>query len=95
MNTDLNEHPFSPASVAREGGHPDRSERAWLRWVDEAERLLGHDLDGSDVEGKGCGYSLDEAFVCFARGEAASVYVATVQNRARYATHRAVEGGRV
>lgn len=81
---DLSNHPFSPESVARESGAPDKSERAWLRWVRDAERLLGHDLDGKDVDAQGCGYSLDEAHEFFRRGEAASVYVATVRNRSRY-----------
>lgn len=81
---DLADHPFSPEAVARESGAPDRSERAWLKWISDAERMIGHDLDGSDVKGAGCGYSLDEAFICFKRGEVPAIYVATVKNRQRY-----------
>lgn len=82
--TDLNAHPFSPASVAREGGAPDRSERAWLRWAAKVERLLGHDIDGNDVDGKGCGYSLDEAHDYFRKGATAHSYAALVGSRDRY-----------
>lgn len=82
---DLADHPFSPESVARESGALDAGDRAWLAFVRECERQLGHDLDGNDVDGTGCGYSLDEAYVCWERGEVPSVYVSTVRNRARYA----------
>lgn len=87
---DIASHPFSPTSVARESGAPDRSERAWLRWCAEAERLLGHSLDGNDPDAfdprqtGGDGYSLDEAQERFRQGEPATAYVATVRRRARY-----------
>lgn len=82
--TNLNEHPFSPISVARESGMSDRSERAWLKWAAEAECLLGHDLDGNDVNGAGCGYSIDEAYDAWVRGKTVHAYVSTVTNRNRY-----------
>jgi len=81
---ELSEHPFSNESIRRESGEPDRSERAWFRWAREAERLLGHDLDGSDVDGKGCGYSLDEAFDKFRAGTTPHAYAALVGSRDRY-----------
>ncbi len=84
MYADLNEHPFSPESVAFESGASDNSERKWLRWIDTAERLIGHDLDGNDVEQKGCGYSLDEAYDMFRKGTTPHAYVVTVGSRERY-----------
>ncbi|GAA5666016.1 hypothetical protein Brsp07_04525 [Brucella sp. NBRC 14130] len=81
---DLSDHPFSPENIAYELGGSDKSERAWLRWCGDAERLLGHSLDGADVDGKGEGYSIDEAFERFERGESASAYVAMVKDRPRY-----------
>lgn len=58
-------------------------ERAWLRWVKEAEKLLCHDLDGDNSEaakaaGTACGYSLDEANDAFQDGLTAEEYVAEV-----------------
>lgn len=35
-----------------------QQERRWTLWVEQTERLLGHDLDGDQQED---GYSLDEA----------------------------------
>lgn len=59
---DLSEHPFSAESIRRESSaFQSRREIAWLRWIDIAERTIGHDLDGNDVAQAGCGYSLDEA----------------------------------
>ena len=84
MNADLSDHPFSPESVARESGAPDRSERAWFRFANECRRLLGHDIDGNDVKAAGCGYSLDEAYDAFEAGRTAHGYVAMVVSRERY-----------
>ena len=81
---DLSDHPFSPENIAKESGAPDTSERAWLRFAAAVERELGHDLDGSDVNGNGEGYSLDEAFAEFRKGTEAAAYVAMVRGRARY-----------
>ena len=83
--TDLENHPFSAAAIAREAGIPDDLERAWLAWVAKAERMLGHDLDGNDPDFKdGVGYSLDEAYMYWDAGKSAHVYVTTVIGRARY-----------
>ena len=79
---DLDDHPFSPRSVARESGAADPNERAWLKWVKAAESALGHSLDGDE---KGCGYSLDEAFEAFAQNVPAEGYAQEVMERPRYA----------
>jgi hypothetical protein len=84
MQTDFNDHPFSPQNVVRESGASDRSERAWLKWCADAERLFGHDIDGNDVGGKGCGYSLDEAYDHFCKGTTPHAYVAMAASRDRY-----------
>jgi len=84
MNASLADHPFSAQNIARESGAPDRTERAWLRWARETERLFGHDLDGDDVTGMGCGYSLDEAHAHFAKGATPHAYVAMATSRDRY-----------
>lgn len=84
MYADLSDHPFSPESVARESGEPDRSERAWLRWLDKAEKLLGHDLDGDDRNYAGCGYSMDESYEKFREGLSPEAYIALVKARDRY-----------
>lgn len=81
---DLADHPFSPESISRESGASDQPERAWLRFCDECERLLGHDLDGNDAEAKGCGYSIDEAYEKWRAGHTAHAYVAMVVSRDRY-----------
>lgn len=81
---DLDDHPFSPKNIALESGAPDKSERAWLRWVAQVEKLLGHNLDGNDVDGQGCGYSLDEGGSMFDGGATPEAYVADVRSRPRY-----------
>lgn len=52
-------------------------EQAWLRWIDRAEKLLGHDLDGNQDRD---GYSLDYAYDWFADGLSVEDYVASVQD---------------
>lgn len=89
MTADLNDHPFSPQSVAAESGSTDHTERAWSRFYDECERLLGHSLDGCDdftarANNVGCGYSIDEAYLSFEAADSAAQYVAMVQRRERY-----------
>jgi hypothetical protein len=88
MPADLADHPFSPENIAYESGAPDKGERAWLKFCDECERLLGHSLDGCDAPnmgyGEGEGYSLDEAFDVFEAGKTAHAYVAMVGSRERY-----------
>jgi hypothetical protein len=81
---DLADHPFSQESIARESGADTGSDRAWSRFCDDCERLLGHDLDGNDVEQNGCGYSLDEAYDVWRSGKTAHAYVAMVGARERY-----------
>lgn len=81
---ELNDHPFSPENVARESGMPDQTERAWLRFVKECERLLGHDLDGNDTAGFDCGYSIDEAYDRWRAGSSAPGYVDEIKKRDRY-----------
>lgn len=89
MAQDISEHPFSPENVSLENGEPTRSEKAWLRFCAECERLLGHDLDGCDdftarMNNVGCGYSIDEAYESFEALMTAPQYVAMVQRRERY-----------
>lgn len=84
MPADLADHPFSPQSVAAESGASDTGERAWLSWCAAAEKHLGHDLDGNDVNASGDGFSLDEAYDRFRDGATAFGYSAVVKGRARY-----------
>lgn len=84
MPADINDHPFSPQSVAAESGAPSPRERSWAGFVVECERLLGHDLDGNDAASVGCGYSLDEAYDVFLSGKSPYHYVAMVRGRDRY-----------
>ena len=89
---DLADHPFSRESIAYESGDfASKSEAAWLKFVAECERLLGHDLDGNDPDAfanpgaePGDGYSLDEAGEYFDRGATPNAYVAMVGSRERY-----------
>lgn len=85
---ELADHPFSPENIAYESGAPDKSERAWIKFVNECERLLGHSLDGGDdytaKTPTGEGYSLDEAYEVWERGKSAHAYVAMVTSRDRY-----------
>ncbi|KFL31454.1 hypothetical protein JP75_07835 [Devosia riboflavina] len=81
---DLADHPFSAENVASESGAPDRSERSWLKFADECERLFGHSLDGNDPDGKGDGYSIDEAHEHWERGTSAQGYVTMAASRERY-----------
>ena len=92
MTTDFADHPFSPENISYESGaYADKSEAAWLKFVAECERLLGHDLDGNDPDAfanpgtePGDGYSLDEAQEYFGRGATPHNYVAVVGSRERY-----------
>lgn len=52
------------------------SERKWLRWCGEVERLSGLDsLDGDEAVD---GYSLDSAYQWYVDGETPAAYVATL-----------------
>lgn len=82
---DLADHPFSRENIAREStAYIDRSEAAWLRWCNMAERILGHDLDGDDNAREGEGFSIDEAFASFSAGFTPQNYAAIVRARKRY-----------
>lgn len=87
---DLADHPFSPENIAYESGaHVAPSERAWLKFAAECERLLGHPLDGNDpwdaaLAGTGDGFSIDEAVDFFEGGSTPERYVALVKSRERY-----------
>lgn len=78
--TDLDDHPFSAANIAREGGAPDASEARWLKWAAEVERLLGHDLDGNENED---GYSIDFAYEAFSAGHIPASYAGDVAKKKR------------
>lgn len=83
--SDLSDHPFSPENIRYESGAAASSEAAWLRWCATTEKLLGHDLDGNDVNNAGDGFSIDEAYVVFSlNGWASKRYVDLVQSRPRY-----------
>lgn len=85
MSRDLSDHPFSPENIRRESGAPDKSERAWFKFVRLVEAALGHDLDGNDVDRiNGDGFSLDEAHDWFELGRTAVDYIDEVRSRPRY-----------
>lgn len=77
--TDLNDHPFAPANVARESGAPSNSERAWLSWCARVEKILGHDLDGDETQGDS--YSLDGAHDAWMAGVSPHGYAREVCER--------------
>lgn len=82
---DLADRPFSPKMVSFESGADTKRNQAWYRWCAQAERLLGHDLDGHDPDFRdGEGYSLDEAHECWSKGTTAQAYVSMVAARERY-----------
>lgn len=83
MYDDLSDHPFSPQSVAAESGEI-ASLSSWLAFCTVVERLLGHSLNGNDVKGAGCGYSIDEAHDVWRAGKSAHAYVAMITSRDRY-----------
>lgn len=74
MYADLSEHPFSPENIARESGAPDQSERAWGRWLDKAEKLIGENLACCCEWEDGC--SLDFAYEAFRKGHVPASYAA-------------------
>ena len=53
-----------------------QSERQWLAWIDEAERLAGHDLDG---DGYIDGYSIDDAYDAWRNMETPQQYVNSIK----------------
>lgn len=52
----------------------------FIRWLDNAERILGHDLDGSETED---GYSLDGAGAAYRAGVHSADYAARVRSARR------------
>ena len=64
-----------------------KSERAWLRWVDAVEVILGHDLDGNQSlkHGPDDGFCIDYALEAFERGETAAQHASTIKARPAYA----------
>lgn len=56
--------------------HQSPGDKAWENFCTEAEKLLGHSLDGDE---KIDGYSLDAAYAAFEAGLSAPEYVAEVQ----------------
>lgn len=67
------EHPFMDF-VASES-HVSAGDRAWERWVNRAERELGHSLDGNQERD---GYSVDYAYDAWKDGVSVDDYVAEV-----------------
>ena len=60
---DYNEHPFA-VFLASEA-FVSAKEKDWLRWINVAEKIAGHSLDGDqDTDG----YSLDGAYDAFEAG---------------------------
>lgn len=60
------------------------SECAWIKWANQVERLLGHSLDGENSQeaidaGTNDGYSMDEAFAAFNRGDSARLHASEVE----------------
>lgn len=59
----------------RSENYVDQSERAWLRWVKQVERLLGHSIDGNqDTDG----YSLDFAYEAWKTDQSPAAYVKAI-----------------
>jgi hypothetical protein len=76
---DLSEHPFSPESVACELGLLSPGERRWMKWVSDAEALLG--IDSLDGDQEGDGYSLDYAQDAYSDGLTPEQYADEVRRR--------------
>lgn len=68
---------MSPEFIAAESYVSPR-ERAWLRWTEAVERLLGHSLDGDQQRD---GYSLDYAYDAFDAGDTPAQYFADIVRR--------------
>jgi hypothetical protein len=48
----------------------------WEHWIDAAERLAGHHLDGDQAED---GYSYDWAHMAYKGGFSPAIYVSSIQ----------------
>ncbi|ELR10218.1 hypothetical protein GMDG_08729 [Pseudogymnoascus destructans 20631-21] len=73
MATPLEEHPHF--QLLHSESYESPTERAWLRWTKQVEKLLGHSLDGNQQRD---GYSLDYAHDAFADGVSVTDYVQEV-----------------
>lgn len=51
---------------------------AWEKWITQAEKQIGHDLDGTLSAD---GYSLDNAYEQFLEGRTIEAYIAITQER--------------
>lgn len=58
--------------------HVSIGEKRWLKWINEAEKIIGHSLDGDE---KIDGFSYDFAYSCFEKGDSPSNYVKGVKIR--------------
>jgi hypothetical protein len=71
----MSDHPSDHIAVWEAETFESPSERAWLRWIDEVEKLAGHDLDGDQAED---GYSMDGFHELFEKGRTPEQAVAEI-----------------
>lgn len=62
--------------LLRSENYESPREKSWLRWINNAEQLVGHSLDGDEWWD---GYSLDGAFDAWEAGVFVFVYAAQVE----------------
>ncbi|AXH72670.1 MAG: 30S ribosomal protein S21 [Caudoviricetes sp.] len=79
---DLESHPFSMESIQQESDQFNND--GSTKYIDTVERILGHSVDGDDVNGKGVGYSLDECIEKFNNKVPARSYANEIIKRPRY-----------
>lgn len=65
------------------------SDASWMAWIDRAEAILGHDLDGDNsapakAQGRSDGFSLDDAYDAFLDGITPTAYAAAVKSDPAY-----------
>lgn len=48
-----------------------KSEAAWMKWIKDVRKFVGHDIDGAQADG----YSMDEAYAYFTEGYTPYMYV--------------------
>lgn len=68
------EHPFM--DFVRGENHVSAADRAWDKWINRAEGLLGFELDGDEARD---GYSIDGAYAEFKAGLPAAGYAVMVR----------------
>jgi len=79
------EHPFMEFVLGESNaGYASDEEKAWLRWVKQVERILGHDIDGNEsvearAHGMSDGYSADGAYAAWEQNISAAEYAAEVE----------------